>query len=868
MTRRWLSLPCAVGAAALAACSQDTPTTPTPVPSDSPSQTLLTGNVTDEWNGGPLKGAIFTTLPFGEAVNANVQYKRKIEVYLDGGPRNPNSLAAGLNDGLYVFQITDPAGKNLLSRDPARCRVVRIKDGVIQGTVAANSIPGLGATTDKWADAPSEKRGCHVNSSEADGASLAGQHDTNVDTDGGGGYTVQMMPFLDTPNPGGVYKAWITPLKVYVQKAGSITALNAVPAPASKAQTTGNAPDKGFANPSRQNVKTDNFKVLEQPPIIRITKLIDANRDGLRDGDAAYAGTPGWPVAIYEPLPEGDFSSSWKEAPATFAVPFGTGVLACERVLPGYKFSYAYVGDTKVELAAAPPAPAADEQGNPIACVDVPGVTTAATVAVAFGNRPVAQKARISISPSKGTNLVGYDHKLTGKVEVDRDQGAGWENAADNTTITFSKVSGPGTLDAPSCETSGGTGECFVNLKSAEAGVSVVEASSSLEVDGTTLSVKTDGKAPNSAAAEKIWVDAKIEIGQDGTNGIGEPHPFTARVQVKHGDDAWANAPDGLTITFGIVSGPGSLNPPSCQTSGGTGACGTTHVSNVTGTTKVQATAKYTDARTPSGQELALATDGTRANSGPATKVWVDGSVSWRKVDALGQPLGGATFRVRRIADRESKPVSDDPDLSVLDNAGQAGYAGRDVDNRAGFFKVEKLPLGTYCVKETAAPSGFELDAVEQCNVVLALTAPDFVIADAFVNRKPGESLTPGYWKNHKEVADKYLPLFLGNHEVLKTTNGNTTFFAIFAAMNCSSSSAQDAVGCLAGHLLASKLNVANGASTCINPTIADGDNFLITVKYSGPSGKYTLNPTQRSDAIGIKDKLDAYNNNIGCNKK
>src|SRR5688500_20193217 len=62
-------------------------------------------------------GAIFTTLANGGAVNAN-QYESKCAVYLDGGP-GPNAPAgaAGLPDGEYYFQITDPSGKQLLSTD-------------------------------------------------------------------------------------------------------------------------------------------------------------------------------------------------------------------------------------------------------------------------------------------------------------------------------------------------------------------------------------------------------------------------------------------------------------------------------------------------------------------------------------------------------------------------------------------------------------------------------------------------------------------------------------------------------------------------------------------------------------------------------
>jgi hypothetical protein len=64
-------------------------------------------------------GAIFTTVADGSEVNYNI-YQAKEDVYLDGGP-GPGAPqgAAGLDDGVYVFQVTDPSGKTLLSTDPA-----------------------------------------------------------------------------------------------------------------------------------------------------------------------------------------------------------------------------------------------------------------------------------------------------------------------------------------------------------------------------------------------------------------------------------------------------------------------------------------------------------------------------------------------------------------------------------------------------------------------------------------------------------------------------------------------------------------------------------------------------------------------------
>ena len=151
------------------------------------------------------------------------------------------------------------------------------------------------------------------------------------------------------------------------------------------------------------------------------------------------------------------------------------------------------------------------------------------------------------------------------------------------------------------------------------------------------------------------------------------------------------------------------------------------------------------------------------------------------------------------------------------------------------------------------------------------------------VGAKP---LTPGYWKNHLAPVSatcapkdgcsnngpwtsQYLPQPIGNYSV--DTTAKVT--AIFAGMNCSSSSSQDAIGCLAGHLLATELNLANGSSTCIAGTVADANAFLkgqvvmgVTgITYTGPSGTYTLTSAQRNLAIQLKNKLDTYNNGGGC---
>ncbi len=124
----------------------------------------------------PVSGAIFTTDVNGNTVNKN-QYDLKTDVYLNGGPgvHAPPSAAGLSPDGVYIFMVTDPSGKKLLSTDAAQCREVLVTNGVFAGPTGPCPHNAGGTTAFN-------------------------------------GTTVQLFPINDTPNPGGVYKAWVTPI--------------------------------------------------------------------------------------------------------------------------------------------------------------------------------------------------------------------------------------------------------------------------------------------------------------------------------------------------------------------------------------------------------------------------------------------------------------------------------------------------------------------------------------------------------------------------------------------------------------------------------------------------------------------------------
>src|SRR5215471_8516216 len=111
----------------------------------------------------PLPGAIFTTDSSCTEVNQNI-YDNKADVYIDGGPAHPG--AAGLPDGSYCVQVTDPSGQTVLGiSDPA---AVTVANGEFVQCYQLTSILKTASSN----------------------------------------FTVP--GFDDTPNPGGEYKVWVS----------------------------------------------------------------------------------------------------------------------------------------------------------------------------------------------------------------------------------------------------------------------------------------------------------------------------------------------------------------------------------------------------------------------------------------------------------------------------------------------------------------------------------------------------------------------------------------------------------------------------------------------------------------------------------
>lgn len=229
-------------------------------------------------------------------------------------------------------------------------------------------------------------------------------------------------------------------------------------------------------------------------------------------------------------------------------------------------------------------------------------------------------------------------------------------------------------------------------------------------------------------------VDASIKVTPNDVNEVGDPHTFTVYVEA---DDGSGPSPvQGVKPTVSFDVTPGSVTD-NCASTGtdASGECTVEINSSTVGVFNVDASI------TLNVLGVSLTRD-TAGNSGPngnsgAQKIYVDGTLIWHKVDEKGDPLGGAIFEICRTYDRFNEPAGEC--YTVIDNDTTSSTTQwPDSDPADGEFKAEHLPLGTWTIQETQAPSGFISDLTRIETVVLDFANPSGEVVEPWVNHRAG----------------------------------------------------------------------------------------------------------------------------------
>jgi hypothetical protein len=270
--------------------------------------------------------------------------------------------------------------------------------------------------------------------------------------------------------------------------------------------------------------------------------------------------------------------------------------------------------------------------GHATATLSVGGIPiTVATDGVAPNSGDAVKTfvdANISIAPD-GTNRVGAAHVFTAHVNVN--DGTGFANAPNGTSIGFTIDSGPGSFTTTNpCTTAGGTGSCQITLSSSTTGVTKVSAHTMLSVGGVSLTRNTDGTGGSSGPATKTWVNAKIAIAPSATNEVGHSHTFTVTLMKDTGTGTFVPAAgEHVTVTLADSNGASHGTPTgSCTDAGANtdanGQCTITFVSNSAGAVTGHASATLSVA---GSAPFTVQTDGVAPNSGDAVKTFVDANI-------------------------------------------------------------------------------------------------------------------------------------------------------------------------------------------------------------------------------------------------
>ena len=748
-------LPAVLLAAALAACG-DEPTTAPAIP----DLEVSTASPSFALSGGGVSGANFTTTnpswdrpkagtkpelclhgqdPQAGAINCNI-YGAKPYVWLNGGP-----LAAGLESGTYFWAVLEPGGQP----NPNDAAVVK------GGKNLSDDTDPYTNRTFTWTKAGSV-------------IAYAGTHDWDKTTNkirvGVKPPLVDRGPdwFANTTNRGGVY----------------ILAICRISAPSSYP-----------VDP--RDCKYDAFKIEDRPgdPTAIITiEPNDVNEVALdHTFDVtvkAVGGTQPYTFAVTPVVtPAGALKSHTCGSPVVGAEGF---IATCQVTV-----NSSAVGTVTARASAL----VTDANGRS---------TTVSTGPNALPNGDDGYKyyvdANISVTPASDVNPLNQQHTFT--VTFTASPGAATPTTFNSITPALTapssfQIPGDYTVDANTCgapSVSGNVASCVVKITSKKPGVYGLSATGSVTMGanqdqdpsnglGATVVRSTDGSTTasglaNSPAATKYYAGARITLTpKTATNGITESHTVTATVEQTNGSRdgngalIWTKVP-GITVSYQLKP-PTDAAPASgtCTTvTDADGKCTFTFNKATAGLVTINASTSTWNVTV--GNESAPVSAATTADNkalggtglDEATKTYVDGSISWVKVDEEGLRLGGAEFKAERIALRAgySDPsfVPPSPVYTGITDCTVspcATGAGKDQDADKGEFTLTGLALGTWRVTETKAPANYSFDAAFTQTITIDLTNPPASLsgsaAQNFVNVGKYAGCTPGFWKQEQHFG-------------------------------------------------------------------------------------------------------------------
>jgi hypothetical protein len=319
---------------------------------------------------------------------------------------------------------------------------------------------------------------------------------------------------------------------------------------------------------------------------------------------------------------------------------------------------------------------------NASANVTVGGLSLSRTTNGAAGNSGPATKTWVDLQiliDSNSTNAVNNAHTFT--VTVNKDLGTGTFVPMAGATVT-SGISGlvGATVTGGTCTTTvtNASGQCTIIVNSPNTGVGTVDASVTASVGGSAPITRSlgDSVSGDSAKATKTWVNAKISIApQTSTNEVNDDHTFVVTVEQDLGDGNGFVPVAAGTLANAIVSPATTLDVSDCNDGvDALGKCNVIVNSAAAGVYTITARATVVIG----GVTFKLQTNGVGANSGPATKTYVDAKIVLSPLTATNN-IGDAHTFTATVSQNDGSGWSAAPDgtlvtFTLLNNTANADF--------------------------------------------------------------------------------------------------------------------------------------------------------------------------------------------------